>query len=50
MFQNYIKTALRNLLRQKLFSVINVLGLAIGLAACILIMLFVRDEYSYDQF
>jgi putative ABC transport system permease protein len=50
MFQNYIKTALRNLLRQKLFSIINVLGLAVGLAACILITLFVRDELSYDEF
>lgn len=48
MFQNYLKTAFRGLLRNKLFSAINILGLAIGLAACILIMLFVRDEFSYD--
>ncbi len=48
MFQNYIKMAFRSFLRNKLFSAINVIGLAIGLAACILIMLFVRDEFSYD--
>lgn len=49
MFQNYLKTALRNLLRNKLFSAINIVGLAIGLAAFILILLFVRDEKSWDQ-
>lgn len=48
MFANYFKTALRNLLRQKLFSFINIVGLAIGLAAFILILLFVRDEMSWD--
>ncbi len=47
---NYIKTAWRNILQHKLFSIINVLGLAIGLAAVILITLFVRDELSYDKF
>lgn len=50
MFQNYLTTALRNILKHKLYSFINVIGLAIGLAACILIMLFVRDELSYDNF
>ncbi len=49
MFQNYFKTAMRNLLRNKLFSAINIVGLAIGLAAFILILLFVRDEKSWDQ-
>lgn len=49
MFQNYFKTALRSLLRNKLFSVINIIGLAIGLAAFILIILFVRDEFSWDS-
>jgi len=48
MFSNYIKTALRNIMRQKLFSFINIVGLAVGLAAFILIMLFVRDETSWD--
>ncbi len=50
MFENYVKTAFRNLMRQKLFSTINIVGLAIGLAASILILLFVRDELSYDNF
>ncbi len=49
MFKNYLKVALRNLLNHKLYSLINILGLAIGLSACILIILFVRDELSYDQ-
>lgn len=49
MFANYVKTALRNLFRQKLFSFINIVGLAIGLAAFILILLFVRDEMSWDS-
>ncbi|NVJ99859.1 MAG: ABC transporter permease [Alphaproteobacteria bacterium] len=49
MFQNYIKTAIRSLMRNKLFSVINIAGLAIGLAAFILIILFVKDEFSWDS-
>ncbi len=47
---NYLKTAWRNMLRHKLFSAINILGLAIGLAAVMLITLFVRDELSFDSF
>ncbi|MBT6031172.1 MAG: FtsX-like permease family protein [Kordiimonadaceae bacterium] len=47
---NYLTTAWRNILRHKLFSAINILGLAIGLAAIMLITLFVRDELSYDKF
>lgn len=47
---NYINTAWRNIYNHKLFSAINILGLAIGLAACMLIALFVRDELSYDKF
>jgi putative ABC transport system permease protein len=50
MFKNYFVTAFRNLFRHKLYSVINIGGLAIGLAACILIFLFVRDELNYDGF
>lgn len=50
MFRNYINVALRNLVKHKLYSAINIIGLAVGLAACILIMLFVRDELSYDKF
>jgi putative ABC transport system permease protein len=50
MIKNYIKIAWRNLIRQKLFSLINILGLAIGLAVCMLIMLYVAHEHSYDKF
>ena len=50
MFKNYLKIALRNLLKYKSFSIINVLGLAVGIASCVLILLFVQDELSYDKF
>lgn len=50
MFKNYLKTALRNLLRNKFYSLINIAGLAIGITACILIMLYVQSEFSYDKF
>jgi putative ABC transport system permease protein len=50
MIRNYLKIAFRNLKRQKVSTGINVVGLAIGLAACILIMLYVQDELSYDRF
>src|SRR5258707_14946986 len=49
MFQNYFKTALRNLWRNKGFSAINIIGLAVGLATCLLIVLYVMDELSYDK-
>jgi putative ABC transport system permease protein len=50
MLQNYIKTAVRNLLRNKFYSFINISGLAIGLATCLLIWLYVTDELSYDRY
>jgi len=50
MFKNYLKTALRNLMRNKFYSMINIVGLAIGITACILIMLYVKSEVSYDKF
>src|SRR4249919_2695983 len=50
MFRNYIKTAWRNLWKNKAFSAINIIGLAIGMAACIVIMLFVSYEKSFDNF
>ena len=50
MFKIYLKIALRNLWRSKAFSAINIFGLAIGIAACLLIMLFVVHELSYDRF
>jgi putative ABC transport system permease protein len=49
MFRNYLVTAVRNLLNQKLYTLINIGGLSIGLAVCLLILLFVRDELSYDD-
>jgi len=49
MFRNYLVIALRNIIRHKLYSIINIAGLAVGLACAILIMLFVRDELSYDK-
>ena len=49
MFRNYLVTALRAMARHKLYSFINIAGLAVGLACAILIMLFVRDELSYDK-
>jgi putative ABC transport system permease protein len=50
MLKNYVTIALRNLLRHKMFSLINILGLAIGMAACLLIMQYVNFELSYDSF
>jgi putative ABC transport system permease protein len=50
MLQNYLKIALRNLLRNSVYSFINIAGLAIGLASSILILLWVADELSYDSF
>ncbi len=50
MFSNYLKVALRNLLRHKGYSAINILGLAVGMAACIVILLIVRHELSFDRF
>lgn len=48
MLKNYLKIAVRNLLRQKAYSLINISGLAIGMACCLFILLYVRDELSYD--
>lgn len=50
MLKNYIKTAIRNLLKRKGYSLINIVGLAIGMASCLLILMFVKDELSYDAF
>ena len=50
MLHNYLKIALRNLLRQKAFSFINLAGLATGMACSILILLWVQDEWSFDRF
>ncbi len=50
MFKNYFKTAWRNLVRKKVFSAINIIGLALGLAIFTLISLYVLDELSYDRY
>src|SRR6266699_7148975 len=50
MFKNYLITALRNLWRNKIFSFINILGLAFGITCSLLILLWVQDEYSVDAF
>lgn len=50
MFKNYLKIAYRNLLKKKVYSFINILGLGIGMACCVLIFMFVQDELSYDQY
>ena len=50
MLKNYFKIAFRNMLRNKAFSFINISGLAIGMAAAILILLWIQNEVSYDQF
>ncbi len=49
MLKNYFKLAIRNLLKNKLYTTINVVGLAVGLSACVLIILFVRHELSFDK-
>ena len=50
MLTNYVKIAFRNLLRSKGFSAINIVGLSIGMASAILIILWIQHELSYDQF
>jgi putative ABC transport system permease protein len=50
MLRNYFKLAFRNLLRRKVYSAINILGLSIGMTCCMLIFLYVNHELSYDKF
>jgi putative ABC transport system permease protein len=50
MFRNYFITALRNLSRNKVYTFINIAGLSLGLACAMLIILYVKDEVSYDRF
>lgn len=50
MLKNYFKIALRNIVRHKVYSSLNIAGLAIGMACCILILLWVQNELSYDRF
>ncbi len=50
MLRNYILIALRNMIRNRLYSFLNITGLAVGAAACLLILLYVQDELSFDRF
>ena len=50
MLKNYIKIALRNLVRHKGYTFINIFGLATGIICCLLILVYVQDELSYDKY
>jgi len=50
MFKNYLKVAIRNLWKRKVYTLINIFGLATGMAVCLLIVLFIQSELSYDNF
>jgi putative ABC transport system permease protein len=50
MFKNYFKVAVRNILKHKFFSAINIFGMTIGITACLMIILYIADELSYDRF
>ncbi|MEO1032593.1 MAG: ABC transporter permease, partial [Bacteroidota bacterium] len=50
MIKNYFKIALRNLKKNRLYTTINIFGLSIGLAACLLILLYISSELTYDSF
>jgi len=50
MFINYIKVAVRNILKHKGYSMLNIFGLAVGMACCLLILLYIKDELSFDRY
>jgi putative ABC transport system permease protein len=50
MLRNYLKSAFRNLVKSKFYTSINIIGLAVGLATCLLILLYVKDELSFDRY
>jgi len=50
MLRNYFTIAIRNILKYKLFSAINIAGLTVGVAACLFIFIYIKDELSYDRF
>ena len=50
MIRNYLKTALRNLLRNPLYALINIIGLTIGITCSLLILIFIKHEFSFDRF
>ncbi|HTJ51494.1 MAG TPA: ABC transporter permease, partial [Cyclobacteriaceae bacterium] len=49
MLRNYFKIALRNLLRNRVYSIINISGLSLGVACCLMLVLYVQNEFSYDR-
>ena len=50
MLKNQLTIAIRNILRQKGYTFINIMGLCIGIACCVLILLYVQDEMTYDRY
>src|SRR3982750_3276266 len=50
MLRNYLKIAFRSLIKQRVYTAINILGLAVSIASCLLIVLYVKHELSYDRF
>ena len=50
MFKNYLKIAIRNIRINRIFSLVNIAGLSVGLTCCILILLYINDEWSFDRF
>ncbi len=50
MLKNYLKTAIRNILKDKIYAFINLSGLAVGIAVCLLMVLYIQHELSYDKF
>jgi len=50
MLTSYFKIAIRNLLKRKVYSLINIFGLATGMAVCLLILRFIKSELGYDEF
>jgi putative ABC transport system permease protein len=50
MVKNYLKITLRNLKKHKLYSFINILSLTIGITVCLLITLYIKQEFSYDKY
>jgi putative ABC transport system permease protein len=50
MFKNYFKIAWRNLMKNKIFSLINIIGLSVGLTCCMLIAVYLYNEVSYDKY
>src|SRR5262245_48335734 len=50
MIKNYFRIAIRNVMKHKFFSFINILGLSIGMICCLFIFIYVSDELSYDKF